>query len=76
MILLIPITALFLTWIWSDVFRMPERYKIFKYKPFNCPMCFAMWTALILYLCPAFITESLFVTSTAAALAAWMETKQ
>jgi hypothetical protein len=34
-----------------------------------------MWMALLLYLCPVFIQEILFVTSTAAALAAWAESK-
>ncbi len=73
MILLIPITAILCAWIWFGVFRMDERYKFTKRKPFSCPMCFSMWLSAILYFCPTFVTELLFVTSSTAALAAWLE---
>lgn len=73
MILLIPITAILCAWIWFAVFRMPERYLWLQRKPFNCSICFSMWMALIIYLCPALIQETLFVTSAATALAAWAE---
>jgi len=75
MILLIPVTAILCAWIWFGVFRMPERYRWLQRKPFNCSICFSMWTALIIYLCPLLIQETLFVTSTAAALAAWAESR-
>lgn len=73
MIFLIPITAILCTWIWIEVFRMPERYKALNRKPFNCPMCFAMWASAIIYLCPTFIQDLLLVTSTTSALTAWLE---
>lgn len=73
MILLIPVTAILCAWIWFGVFRMPERYLWLQRKPFNCSICFSMWMALIIYLCPALIQETLFVTSAATALAAWAE---
>ena len=75
MILLIPITAFLCSWIWMDILRMPERYKFARHKPLNCTMCFAMWSALILYFCPQYITEILFVTTTAAALGFYAESK-
>lgn len=76
MILLIPITAVLLSWIWFDVWRMPERFELCKRKPLNCVMCFSMWMGLIIYFCPVFIQELLFVTSTAAAIGAWADQKK
>jgi hypothetical protein len=76
MILLIPIIAILCAWIWIDVWRMPEKYLWLNRKPFNCPMCLSMWLSLIIYLCPTFIQETLFVTSTAAALGAWADQKR
>jgi len=76
MIFLIPITAILLTWIWMDVWRMPERWQWLQRKPFNCEMCFCMWMAAGLYFCPVSVQEFLFVTSTAAAIGAWATTKR
>jgi hypothetical protein len=73
MIILIPITAILCAWIWFGVFRMPERYEFLNRKPFSCSMCFSMWLSAILYFCPNFVTELLFVTSSTSALAAWLE---
>jgi hypothetical protein len=73
MIILIPITAILCAWIWFGVLRMPERYRWLQRKPFNCSICFSMWAAFGLYLCPVAIQEILFVTTTAAAVAAWLE---
>ena len=76
MIVLIPVTAILLTWIWFEVWRMTERWQWLQFKPFDCEMCFCMWMAAALYLCPVFIQELLFVTSTAAGIGAWVSTKK
>lgn len=73
MIFLIPIAAILCAWIWFEVFRMPERYKVFRRKPLSCPMCFSMWLSAILYFCPTFVIELLFITSSTSALVAWLE---
>lgn len=70
---MIPIAAVLLAWLFIEVLRVPERWKLRK--PFNCMMCLSFWLALVLCFVPHFITEVFFYTTTAAAIGAWIENK-
>lgn len=75
MIWIIPATAAMFAFFFIDVLRIPERFKILYRKPFNCNLCLAFWTALLLWLVPEPIVNILFTGFAASILAIWAQKK-
>lgn len=52
--------SIFFVFYFIDMARIPERWKL-NFKPFNCHMCLSVWTAIILYWLPYWITDLILV---------------
>lgn len=57
------------TFYFIEMARIPDRIKLIRRKPFTCVMCLSVWTALALFVAPAWVTNIILVMFGAGVLA-------
>jgi hypothetical protein len=61
----IVLASVFFTFYFIEMARIPEKIKLLKRKPFNCPMCLSVYVACILFFVPVLYTHLILVMFTA-----------